>query len=688
MEQKKLSSGGRSGGRSRGRGRGRSRGRGGRGANSSNAANLNLCEGEIPDTPYRRKPPHINVPGKLFPIKRVYISEIVGMCKREGIWNGPHPASLWTRLHEAKRNQSRWKTNLNRRVSGIIDPRELVPYALIVSCIEYICLKMPNGHGATLVFLPGWGDIEKVQNLLERSALMNQVQLSIFTLHSQMKLSLQRQAFEVTPKGVCKIVLATNIAETSITIPDIVYVIDTGMHKQRQFEALETVAISASSCRQREGRAGRLQAGIVYKLYSHADFRKMIPQNIPAIRRVPLTELCLLLKRLPRLVGSNVEEEEEDDDITDNFCLDVFQHAIDPPSQTAVEDALSELRKIGALDQAERLTPLGKIISRLPIEARLGKMLVIASILGCSMTAATLAALTGRDPFIIVAIEDRSRVLEVRRQFDQGWNSDHVVALKAFQGWLKASVNSNDAGFYYCEKNFLSERTMQNVLQVRDQLLVEMQHVGLMVDGEGNRHGDNMAVLKGVVTAALQQNILRYKDSSISGGGKQKFINNEDCSISLHPSSVVGHTSCDNNDCTFPWAIYTEKKKTSSTYLINASAVNSLSLALFVDECVPFCPVKMNRKSDVGILLSGWGVVVLERGSAVACLKLRQAVRALIKSRILSIYRKEETKEEKNLVNLVANILLEQERKCGAGVKEESAEKAREALLKAAGHVV
>ena len=126
----------------------------------------------------------------------------------------------------------------------------------------------------------------------------------VYTLHSQMDQSHQRDVFNVPPEGVLKIVLATNIAESSITIPDVVYVIDSGLQRQRQFDAstrtagLELVAISKESMVQRQGRAGRIAPGMSISLYSSYDVSTCLPQSsIPAIRRVPLTELCLLINQ-------------------------------------------------------------------------------------------------------------------------------------------------------------------------------------------------------------------------------------------------------------------------------------------------------------------------------------------------------------------------------------------------------
>jgi ATP-dependent RNA helicase DHX36 len=154
-------------------------------------------------------------------------------------------------------------------------------------------------------------------------------------------------------------------------------------------------------------------------LYSSYDATTFLPEvSVPAMKRVPLTELCLLIKQLPPLSGAgDGDVDAPTTTTTENLCAQVFSLALDSPDPNAVEAALFELRRLGALDRSERLTPLGRMIARLPIDPRMSKMLVLGSLLGCAEQAATLAACLQRDPFVVAALPQRGEALRARLSF-------------------------------------------------------------------------------------------------------------------------------------------------------------------------------------------------------------------------------------------------------------------------------
>jgi HrpA-like RNA helicase len=167
--------------------------------------------------------------------------------------------------------------------------------------------------GAILVFLPGWEEISRMMELIRTHILLgNTSRVSCLPLHSQVPTSEQRRVFRRPPNGVVKIILATNIAETSITIDDIVYVVDAGRVREKSFDAytgcssLTSVWCSKASSRQRAGRAGRVRAGIAYHLFSRKRHTAMNDFSIPAMLRTPLDELCLQIKLLSLTSASEV----------------------------------------------------------------------------------------------------------------------------------------------------------------------------------------------------------------------------------------------------------------------------------------------------------------------------------------------------------------------------------------------
>ena len=555
----------------------------------------------------------------------------------------------------------------------------------------------------------------------------------VYTLHSQMDPSHQRDVFQVPPPGVLKIVLATNIAESSITIPDVVYVVDSGLQKQRQFDsetrtaALELVAISKQSMVQRQGRAGRVAPGMSISLYSSYDVSTYLPQvSVPAIRRVPLTELCLLIKQLPPLLLEEKEhrggaqqqqqcgEEEEQQQqqqppqpqnlcSSENLCSSVFALAMDAPTPAAVAAAVFELRRIGALDAFERLTPLGRLIARLPVAPRTSKMLVLAALLGCTKPAATLAAcLNSRSPFVVAALPDRNRALEAKQELGGAHMSDHCVLLGAYEKWsgflrqqeMHAMGSDEDALHAFCETYFLSHGALCTIRKVRRQLLDEMHQMGLPTTSAlANRHAGNRALLKAICAACLLPNLLQFKEGGKAPANqketaadlpaikrKNKFCNREDCTVSMHPRSVVGYVGReewgkeeeDMEDRkgsgkgkepaaggaakSHAFACYENRVQTSGTFMDVASAVTAEALVLFADDAAPWRPIFMNRRNRVGVMICRWAAVVVESAAVTPLLRLRQALRAMLAVRVLG-HRQEPPAEVLALMDCVAKVL-------------------------------
>lgn len=251
---------------------------------------------------------------------------------------------------------------------------ENINYDLLLQLVFHIHLGMPAG--SILIFLPGYDDIVTMKEKINADEKkMNQgLRYNLFILHSNMQICDEKKVFRPSPPGTRKIILSTNIAETSITIDDVVYVIDSGKIKEKSFDALSNVCtlnsnwVSQACAKQRAGRAGRCKKGICYRLFSSVRYNNMQPYQTPEILRLPLQELCLYTKHLS---SGNTP------------IAEFLDRALEPPSNAVTRNAVQLLKTIDALDPWEDLTELGSHLLDLPIEPRFGKMLLYAVVLKC-----------------------------------------------------------------------------------------------------------------------------------------------------------------------------------------------------------------------------------------------------------------------------------------------------------------
>jgi len=217
--------------------------------------------------------------------------------------NQPEAAEILKKHMDSDFSNSMEEKKLLDKYLATVNP-ELVDDVLIEQLIRKICIDSTDG--GILVFLPGWDDINRTrERLLASSFFKNSSMFMLISLHSMVPSMEQKKVFRHPPHGCRKIVLSTNIAETAITIDDIVYVIDTGRMKEKSYDPYNNVStlqsswISKASAKQREGRAGRCQPGICYHLYSRTRAVSLPDFQIPEIRRMPIEELCLQVFNLP-----------------------------------------------------------------------------------------------------------------------------------------------------------------------------------------------------------------------------------------------------------------------------------------------------------------------------------------------------------------------------------------------------
>lgn len=353
-----------------------------------------------------------------------------------------------------------------------------------------------------LIFLTGAKEIALACAALEQLAALDAAQgagapLLVLPLHAGLSADAQARVFAPSSASERKVVVATNIAETSLTIDGVRCVVDCGYAKlhsydsARGMELLTVQPISQAAARQRAGRAGRTQAGECYRLYSEREFAQSFPaETEPEIRRAGLASTALALKSMG---------------VTDLLSFPL----LDPPPRAALLRALLQLFAIGALDESGALTPLGRRVSRLPVEPRLGAALAMASELGCVDELATIAAmLSGEEPFLRAAgseaeeggwcraraglaaaarrsaLEGGAPVIDVRE-------ADHLLLLVLYGEFARAP--SAAAAAAWAAERGVHLRAMRAARDVRAQLLTLVQSSGVARPADRTGGGTNGA---------------------------------------------------------------------------------------------------------------------------------------------------------------------------------------------------
>ncbi|XP_016923144.2 ATP-dependent RNA helicase DHX29 [Drosophila suzukii] len=328
----------------------------------------------------------------------------------------------------------------------IIDPE--IDNDLIVSLLELLLRR--GDTGAVIVYLPGYNDMTALMDRLDMALPRDQIK--ILLLHSQVDNNEQRKVFRVYHGVRLKIILSTNIGQTSITIPDLLYVIDTGRAKMKTYDPatdasqLASTWISQADAKQRAGRAGRLRHGICYRLYDSERLARMDLYAIPEIMRRTLDEICLMTKVTAP------------DKKIDKFLA----LALDPPQPEAVVQACSRLQLLGVLrEKSETITPLGRIIAELPLGVQLAKSLVYSIYLRCLGSMTIIAAYHSvRDPFVLNTDRGKKSGQQTacRLNFAGDGTSDSLAALQLYEEFTNLKrINIGE----FCERNFVCRHSME-----------------------------------------------------------------------------------------------------------------------------------------------------------------------------------------------------------------------------------
>ncbi|MDP2435195.1 MAG: oligonucleotide/oligosaccharide-binding fold domain-containing protein, partial [archaeon] len=346
------------------------------------------------------------------------------------------------------------------------------PDYLDAAFLTVLQVHTKKAPGDVLVFLPGQEDIEAVASLLEsrqkqavkqaeedvqagRQSSEEEKLYRVCCMYAALPPEKQMAVFEPAPAGVRKIVLATNIAETSITINGIKYVVDCGLVKSKTYnpktglEALLTIPVSKAAARQRAGRAGREQEGVCYRLYTEGTYEKLREQTQPEIKRCSLDHLVLQLKALG---------------VADVLNFDYM----DPPPLESLSRALERLLLLGALDVEGALSrPLGHAMAQFPLAPMYGKTLFSAKGFGCTSEVLSIVAMLSVDTIFHMPFNQRSQAEEAKRRFTSREGGDHLTLLNVYNAYLEEHVSKRHA---FCRQNFLNERSISKAVEIRNQL--------------------------------------------------------------------------------------------------------------------------------------------------------------------------------------------------------------------------
>ncbi|TQE09997.1 hypothetical protein C1H46_004419 [Malus baccata] len=420
---------------------------------------------------------------------------------------------------------------------------------------EAITIHITGTQGDILIFMTGQDEIEAACYAL--SERMEQIistsvkevpKLLILPIYSQLPADLQAKIFQKAEDGARKCVVATNIAETSLTVDGISYVIDTGYGKMKVYnpkmgmDALQVFPISQTAASQRAGRAGRTKPGTCYRLYTeNAYLNEMLPNPVPEIQRTNLGYVVLLLKSL------------QVDKILD------FDF-VDPPPKDNILHSMYQLWVLGALNNEGRLTDQGWKMVELPLDPPLAKMLLMGEKLGCLDEVLTIVSMLSV-PSVFFRPKDRAEESDAAREKFSFPESDHLTLYNVYQQWERHQYRGD-----WCDDHFLQVKELRKVREVRSQLLEILKTLKVKVPLTS--YWPDTDKVRQAICSAYFQNAARLK-------GVGEYVNcRTGMPCYLHPSSALYGMGCNPE-----YVVYHELVLTRKEYMQCATAVEPQWLA-------------------------------------------------------------------------------------------------------------
>lgn len=410
--------------------------------------------------------------------------------------------------------------------------------------------------GAVLVFLPGWHEISQLRDALEADPRFGKDVL-VLPLHSMVPPAEQKRVFRRPPPGVKKIVLATNIAETAVTIDDVVFVVDSGRLKEKSYDAhtgvstLQAAWISRASAQQRRGRAGRVRPGECYRLYSSARMAAFADFQLPEMQRSPLEELCLQVRMLAEAssLGGDRGGAAATVGTGEGSTAAFLALAPEPPVPRAIAHAVTLLQNIGALKEDESLTRLGRHLGEMPVHPRVGKMLLYATLLGVLDPVLTVAcAAAYRSPFVVSTDREAGKAARFFFSDQAGGGSDHLAVSRAYVGWEASRAEGGGGGERrFTQRHCLSGATLNMLKGMRQQLVTALSGRGLIASvHQASANADAGSLVRAVLAVGMYPLMGRLLLPGVGANGQQSAGGGRGATLAtlrgekvkIHPHSV------------------------------------------------------------------------------------------------------------------------------------------------------
>lgn len=371
--------------------------------------------------------PLIEVPGRMFPVDINYVPI------------GDPDKNLLDPVYLKQRQQAEFAKSLPTKPMAL----EAKPFIRIMEDID--SKYLPTEPGDLLIFLSGMNEISAISRQIEEYTETNG-RWVVLKLHSSLSLEEQDLAFDTAPEGVRKCILSTNIAETSVTIDGIRFVIDSGRVKEMEYDLSANLSklsecwISKASAKQRSGRAGRTGPGICYRFYCEEEYDAFNDFSVPEIMRGSLEQIVLQMKAL---------------EVGDPRSFDF----IEKPTPENVEHSMKLLKNIGALDGKENLTLVGYTLSMLPIDVVLGKMLILGTVYNLLELVIIIAASLSVQSPLLNLNDLRSEVTRNRKILDSP-HGDPFTLLNVYMEWIKIKAESKKSSRRWCDEFGIQEQRL------------------------------------------------------------------------------------------------------------------------------------------------------------------------------------------------------------------------------------
>jgi HrpA-like RNA helicase len=402
--------------------------------------------------------------------------------------------------------------------------------------------------GDFLCFMTGQEEIEELTALL--ATKQTDPPLHVLPLFAALPMSHQQRIFDPAPDGARKVILSTNIAETSVTIPGVKYVVDSGLVKLKSYnpttgvEVLGAAPVAKAQAVQREGRAGRESAGACFRLYTEDAFFQLRDSPVAEIRRADLSSVVL------QLFALGIENPLK------------FQFLERPPVEL-LKASLESIYGLGGLDDEGKLTADGNLMANFPLIPKMTKILLLASRCGCGSTAIALMAMMSCENLFITPHDVRKKARKQHELFVDA-TGDHVTLVRVFEAYASATNKKR-----FCMRNFFSERALEYAANVRAQLMQVAADLHVETSEEPDDEGKTDR-LRQCIAEALHENVAR-----LIVAGEYQCIE-DGTKIHVHPSSFVFNRAK-------PYIVFSERVMTKRLYARWVSELDPSDISVAVE---------------------------------------------------------------------------------------------------------